>query len=103
MGMVIGQYLAYTQPPFRDNSSTHHRLWCTFTTKICSKTASVWRKYRFSRGGIALLGISAETDVTLLGDIAAIIGAVAVVGYLVAGRKLRQWMPLFVYTVQLLV
>ena len=34
-----------------------------------------------------------------MGDIAAIIGAVAVVGYLVAGRKLRQWMPLFVYTV----
>ena len=44
-----------------------------------------------------MFGVSAESDVTLLGDIAAIIGAIAVVCYFLAGRKLRQWMPLFVY------
>ncbi len=34
---------------------------------------------------------------TLIGDAAAFIGAIAIVGYLVAGRFRRAWMPLFVY------
>ena len=46
---------------------------------------------------IITLLVFEQTDVTLLGDLAAIIGAIAVVGYFLAGRKLRQWMPLFVY------
>ena len=44
-----------------------------------------------------MLGISSEVDATLIGDMAAIFGAVAILGYLIAGSKLRKWMPLFVY------
>ena len=92
-----------------DNTSlTHSLLFVTIHPLIIVFGALLLRKYvpkqqvfgasiGFIGGGITLLGISAESDVTLLGDIAAIIGAIAVVGYFLAGRKLRQWMPLFVY------
>ena len=33
----------------------------------------------------------------LTGDLAALTAAAAFVGYLSVGRKLRKWMPLFVY------
>ena len=34
-----------------------------------------------------------------LGDFLAFAGAITVVGYIVAGRILREWMPVFVYAV----
>lgn len=34
---------------------------------------------------------------SVLGDFLAFLGAVAVIGYLLAGRNLRGWMPLFLY------
>jgi drug/metabolite transporter (DMT)-like permease len=46
---------------------------------------------------IILLGVTNEGEVTLIGDFAAFIGAIAIVGYLVVGRVLRAWMPLFIY------
>ena len=36
---------------------------------------------------------------TLWGDFLAFSGAITVVGYIVAGRILREWMPVFVYAV----
>lgn len=51
----------------------------------------------FIGAAITLLGITTEGDVTLVGDLAAFLGAIAIVGYLAAGRILRQWMPLFIY------
>jgi drug/metabolite transporter (DMT)-like permease len=51
----------------------------------------------FLGAAITLLGVTTEGDVTLIGDAAAFIGAIAIVGYLVAGRYLRGWMPLFIY------
>ena len=51
----------------------------------------------FLGAGITLLGVTNEGEVTLIGDLAAFIGAIAIVGYLVAGRILRAWMPLFIY------
>jgi len=51
----------------------------------------------FLGGCVALMGISTDGDATLIGDLAAFVGAIAVVGYFIAGRNLRQWMPLFVY------
>ncbi len=51
----------------------------------------------FLGAGITLLGVTNEGEVTLIGDFAAFIGAIAIVGYLVAGRVLREWMPLFIY------
>ena len=109
-GLSLGLHMGAWVWSLDNTSLTHSLLFVTIHPLIIVFGALLLRKYvprqqvfgasiGFLGGGIALLGISAETDVTLLGDIAAIIGAVAVVGYLVAGRKLRQWMPLFVYTV----
>ena len=109
-GISLGLHMGAWVWSLDNTSLTHSLLFVTIHPLIIVFGALLLRKYvprqqvfgasiGFLGGGIALLGISAETDVTLLGDIAAIIGAVAVVGYLVAGRKLRQWMPLFVYTV----
>ena len=49
--------------------------------------------------GITLLDAKIDGDVTLWGDLLAVAGAVTVVGYIVAGRILREWMPVFVYAV----
>jgi len=46
---------------------------------------------------VTLLGVTNESDVSLIGDLAAFIGAIAIVGYWAAGRVLRGWMPLFIY------
>ena len=109
-GISLGLHMGAWVWSLDNTSLTHSLLFVTIHPLIIVFGALLLRKYvpkqqvfgasiGFLGGGIALLGISAETDVTLLGDLAAIIGAVAVVGYLIAGRKLRQWMPLFVYTV----
>jgi drug/metabolite transporter (DMT)-like permease len=47
---------------------------------------------------ITLLDTSSG-GVTLWGDFLAFIGAITVIGYIVAGRILREWMPVFVYAV----
>ncbi len=109
-GISLGLHMGAWVWSLDNTSLTHSLLFVTIHPLIIVFGALLLRKYvpkqqvfgasiGFLGGGIALLGISAETDVTLLGDLAAIIGAVAVVGYLIAGRKLRQWMPLFLYTV----
>ena len=54
----------------------------------------------FTGAGISLLDAGdaqGERSVTFFGDQLAFLGAVFVVGYLVCGRILREWMPLFVY------
>ena len=48
---------------------------------------------------ITLLDANNSGEVTLWGDFLAFAGAVTVVGYIVAGRILREWMPVFVYAV----
>ena len=49
--------------------------------------------------GITLFDAKNSGDVTLWGDFLAFAGAITVVGYIVAGRILREWMPVFVYAV----
>ena len=49
--------------------------------------------------GITLLDAKDSGEVTLWGDFLAFAGAITVVGYIVAGRILREWMPVFVYAV----
>ena len=49
--------------------------------------------------GITVLDAKDSGDVTLWGDFLAFAGAITVVGYIVAGRILREWMPVFVYAV----
>ena len=107
-GISLGLHMGAWVWSLDNTSLTHSLLFVTIHPLIIVFGALLLRKYvpkqqvfgasiGFIGGGITLLGISAESDVTLLGDIAAIIGSIAVVGYFLAGRKLRQWMPLFVY------
>ena len=51
----------------------------------------------FFGASLSLLSITEQGEVTLIGDLAAFAGAIAIVGYLMAGRELRSWMPLFLY------
>ncbi|RPG81980.1 MAG: DMT family transporter [Euryarchaeota archaeon TMED117] len=54
----------------------------------------------FTGAGISLLDagdVQGEHSVTFFGDQLAFFGAVFVVGYIVCGRILREWMPLFIY------
>lgn len=54
----------------------------------------------FTGAGISLLDagdVQGEQSVTFFGDQLAFFGAVFVVGYIVCGRILREWMPLFIY------
>ena len=48
---------------------------------------------------ITLLDAKSDGEVTLYGDLLAFAGAITVVGYIVAGRILREWMPVFLYAV----
>ncbi|MGB0780655.1 MAG: EamA family transporter, partial [Candidatus Poseidoniaceae archaeon] len=41
--------------------------------------------------------VQGDRSVTFFGDQLAFLGAVFVVGYIVCGRILREWMPLFIY------
>lgn len=51
----------------------------------------------FIGASVVILGGGSEAGVTIYGDTLAFIGAVTVVGYLVIGRMVRGWMPLFLY------
>lgn len=54
----------------------------------------------FLGAGLTLLdqgGSQGDNTVTLYGDSLALLGALTVVGYIVCGRVLRAWMPIFLY------
>ena len=59
----------------------------------------VWGAILGVLGAIIAVQDAGSGEVTLLGDAAAFVGAIAIVGYLAAGRVLRgnQGMPLFLY------
>eukprot|EP00884_Botryococcus_braunii_P016873 jgi/Botrbrau1/386/Bobra.110_2s0041.1 len=48
-------------------------------------------------GGLLSCGAHHDAEVTLLGDLAALGGSAAIIGYLLIGRRLRMWMPTFTY------
>tara|TARA_B100001996_G_C18658801_1_gene592240 strand:+ start:744 stop:1706 length:963 start_codon:yes stop_codon:yes gene_type:complete len=70
-------------------------LW--LINKPVKKEASIGAVIGFIGAAIIILGVESEGKASLIGDLAAFIGAVTVVGYFTAGRVLREWMPLFVY------
>ncbi|MEC7254793.1 MAG: DMT family transporter [Candidatus Thermoplasmatota archaeon] len=54
----------------------------------------------FTGAAISMLDagdVQGDRSVTIFGDQLAFLGAVFVVGYIVCGRILREWMPLFLY------
>jgi len=91
-------------------SLPHSLLLVSATPIVLSVGALVLRKpisngellgSAFGIAGTIILAIgaqeSASDKVTILGDLASLAAAVAVAGYLSAGSKMREWMPLFVY------
>ena len=89
---------------------TAHPLIIVFGMLVLAKFA---KKYRtpnkkeilgacigFLGAGLALVDQGSQQGghtVTIWGDFLAFLGAVFVVGYLISGRVLRKWMPIFVY------
>ena len=93
-----------------DHTSLAHSL--LFVTShpiiiVAGTALLVRRPHRLETIGalVGLLGASitlldaSNGGVTLWGDLLAFAGAITVVGYIVAGRILREWMPVFVYAV----
>ena len=70
-------------------------LW--FIKKPVDSKSAIGALIGFCGAVVIILGVESEGNASLEGDFAAFVGAVAVVGYLTAGRILREWMPLFVY------
>ncbi len=107
-GLSLGLHLGAWVWSLDNTSLTHSLLFVTIHPLLIVTGALLLGRFvprkkiigafvGFSGASITLLGVSSEVDATLLGDLAAIFGAFAVIGYLLAGRNLRQWMPLFVY------
>ena len=65
--------------------------------KPVKRKSSIGAVIGFIGASIIILGVESEGNASLIGDLAAFIGAITVVGYFTAGRILREWMPLFVY------
>ena len=107
-GLSLGLHMGAWVWSLDNTSLTHSLLFVTIHPLIIVTGALLLRYFvpkkqiigamvGFAGGSIALLGISSESEATIIGDLAAVLGAFAVVGYFLAGRKLRQWMPLFTY------
>eukprot|EP00887_Chlorella_sp_A99_P004149 scaffold23.g4149.t1 len=73
-------------------SLTHSLLFVSATPLLLTLVGLV--------GAVLLATAAARTDrqVTVAGDLAALCASLAIIVYLLVGRSLRQWMPLFVYT-----
>lgn len=107
-GLSLGLHMGAWVWSLDNTSLTHSLLLVTTHPLLLVTGALLLRRFvsskqiagaivGFTGTAITLLGISTEVDATLIGDIAAIFGAIAILGYLIAGSTLRKWMPLFVY------
>jgi len=79
MGLLSALYIGYRQP---------------------SRLETIGAIVGFSGAAITLLDQGHQQGghtVTLWGDALAFFGAIFVVGYIVSGRVLREWMPIFLY------
>eukprot|EP01117_Protostelium_nocturnum_P015150 TRINITY_DN5840_c0_g1_i3.p1 TRINITY_DN5840_c0_g1~~TRINITY_DN5840_c0_g1_i3.p1 ORF type:complete len:281 (+),score=60.27 TRINITY_DN5840_c0_g1_i3:903-1745(+) len=52
----------------------------------------------FTGMALTMLDVKSDQTVTVFGDLAALLGAALFWGHLEAGKRLRSWMPLFMYT-----
>ena len=90
-------------------TSLTHSLLFVSATPVLLATLTLIRRQPISAGelwgtglgfiGTLVLASSAvsEEEVTVLGDLLALSASAAIIPYLLIGRKLRAWMPLFIY------
>ncbi|GIL68446.1 hypothetical protein Vafri_21721 [Volvox africanus] len=93
------------------HTSLTHSLLMVSATPVLLAAVSLARGQPLSRGelggtlvglaGAIVLSVGAssggEEHVGLAGDLASLLASAVMVGYLSVGRRLRQWMPIFVY------
>lgn len=107
-GTALAIHFACWVASIQRTSLTHSLLFVSATplllvlsTLIGRQPVSVGELYGTALGciGTLILASSAvsEEEVTVLGDLLALSASVAVIPYLLIGRKLRSWMPLFIY------
>ena len=116
-GLALGAHFATWVASLDATTLTHSLLFVTahplvivlgmavFSRRLTSVRRPVLGEWSgaavcFVGAGLALLDAGqqqGEQTVTLWGDALAFSGAVFVVGYIVVGRVLRQWMPIFLY------
>ena len=116
-GLALGAHFATWVASLDATTLTHSLLFVTahplvivlgmavFSRRLTSVRRPVLGEWSgaavcFVGAGLALLDAGqqqGDQTVTLWGDALAFSGAVFVVGYIVAGRVMRQWMPIFLY------
>jgi drug/metabolite transporter (DMT)-like permease len=90
-------------------TSLTHSLLFVSATPVLLAVLTLIRRQPISAGELAGTGIGfigtlvlassavSEEEVTVVGDLLALSASAAVIPYLLIGRKLRAWMPLFIY------
>ena len=116
-GLFLALHFGSWVASLDETSLTHSLLFVTAHPLIIvfgmALIARLFRKYRkptrfeiigacigFVGAALALIDIGDQQGgrtVTVWGDFLAFLGALFVVGYIVSGRILRKWMPIFIY------
>jgi len=107
-GLALALHFSFWVSSLDQTSLAHSLLFVTAhpLVIICGAAIFVRRPSRYEVIGvllglvgaaITLLDVTDGGEVTLLGDSLAFIGAITVVGYIVIGRILRPWLPIFIY------
>ena len=107
-GLALALHFAFWVSSLDQTSLAHSLLFVTAhpLVIICGAAIFVRRPSRYEIIGvvlglvgaaITLLDVKDGGEVTLLGDTLAFLGAITVVGYIVIGRIMRPWLPIFIY------
>ena len=116
-GLFLALHFGSWVASLDETSLTHSLLFVTAHPLIIvfgmALIARLFNKYRspnrleiigacigFIGAALALIDLGDEQGgrtVTIWGDFLAFLGAIFVVGYIVSGRVLRKWMPIFIY------
>jgi drug/metabolite transporter (DMT)-like permease len=107
-GLALALHFAFWVSSLDHTSLAHSLLFVTAhpLVIICGAAIFVRRPSRYEVIGalmgligaaITLVDVNDGGEVTLIGDTLAFLGAITVVGYIVIGRIMRPWLPIFLY------
>ncbi|MGY8670495.1 MAG: DMT family transporter [Candidatus Poseidoniales archaeon] len=107
-GIALALHFAFWVSSLDHTSLAHSLLFVTAhpLVIICGAAVFVRRPSRYEVIGalmgligaaITLVDVNDGGEVTLIGDTLAFLGAITVVGYIVIGRIMRPWLPIFLY------